>query len=132
MSAAAVPPMPFVVSHYDEADFKATSLRGYLLKRDLGVVAATGGRVTAHVVRAARPSEPGDLPGAHRHFADFQFFYVLQGWQRMAIAGQGEVTVRRNDSWLQPRELEHQVLEYSDDLEVLCISMPAEFETVES
>ncbi|MDB5556622.1 MAG: cupin [Rhizobium sp.] len=119
----------FVVSHFDEKDFKATSLRGYLQKRDLGVRDATGGMAIAHVVRAARPCEPGDLPGMHQHMADFQYFYVLKGWQRMLIDGHGEVTVRTNDGWLQPPAIKHQVLEYSDDLEVLCISMPAEFDT---
>ena len=119
----------FVVSHYDEKDFTPTSARGYLLKRDLGVREATGGMAIAHVVRAARPCDPEDLPGMHQHMADFQYFYVLKGWQRMAIEGHGEVTVRVNDGWLQPPAIKHQVLEYSDDLEVLCISMPAEFET---
>jgi mannose-6-phosphate isomerase-like protein (cupin superfamily) len=122
----------FVVSHYDEADFKATSERAYLLKRDLGVVQATDGMATVHVVRAGRPCEPEGLPGAHRHYADFQYFYVLKGWQRMTMEGEGEITVRENDGWLQPKGIEHEVLEYSDDLEVLCISMPASFETVET
>lgn len=125
-------PQDFVVSHYNEADFTPTSERAYLLKRDLGVLKATNGLAIAHVVRAARPCEPDTLPGAHRHHADFQFFYVLNGWQRMNIEGQGEVTVRRNDSWLQPPSIEHEVLDYSGDLEVLCISMPGEFETVET
>lgn len=129
MSAGAGKPQRFVVSHYDEKDFTAASPRAYLLKRDLGVREATGGLATVHVVRAARPCEPETLPGMHRHMADFQYFYVLKGWQRMLIEGHGEVTVRAHDGWLQPPAIEHQVLEYSDDLEVLCISLPADFET---
>jgi len=119
----------FVVSHFDDRDFMPTSARGYLLKRDLGVRDATNGMAIAHVVRAARPCDPGDLPGMHQHMAEFQYFYVLKGWQRMLIEGHGEVTVKANDGWLQPPAIKHQVLDYSDDLEVLCISMPAEFDT---
>ena len=64
-----------------------------------------------------------------KRLADFQYFYVLKGWQRMLVEGHGEVTVRAHDGWLQPPAIEHQVLDYSDDLEVLCFSMPAEFDT---
>lgn len=122
-------PQRFVVSHYDEKDFTATSPRAYLLKRDLGVREATNGMATVHVVRAGRPCEPDTLPGMHKHMADFQYFYVLKGWQRMLVEGHGAVTVRANDGWLQPPAIEHQVLDYSDDLEVLCISLPADFDT---
>jgi mannose-6-phosphate isomerase-like protein (cupin superfamily) len=128
-NAKTQPTQRFVVSHFDEKDFTATSPRAYLLKRDLGVREATNGMATVHVVRAARPCEPETLPGMHRHMADFQYFYVLKGWQRMLIEGQGEVMVRANEGWLQPPAIEHQVLAYSDDLEVLCVSLPADFET---
>ena len=128
-SAGATPGQRFVVSHYDEKDFTSTSPRAYLLKRDLGVREATGGLATVHVVRAVRPCEPETLPAMHKHLADFQYFYVRKGWQRMLVEGHGEVTVRAHDGWLQPPAIEHQVLDYSDDLEVLCFSMPAEFDT---
>lgn len=122
----------FVVSHYSEADFKPTGLRAYLDLRDLGVAKATNGIAVAHVVRAAKPWTVDGVPGPHRHKADFQFFYVLKGSQTMDVEGHGVVTVRAGDSWLQPPEIKHAVTHYSDDLEVLCLSMPAKFETVDA
>ena len=48
----------FSVVHGDEASFES-GLRGYFAYRDLGIKAATGGRVGAHVIRAVEGSEPG-------------------------------------------------------------------------
>ena len=41
----------------------------------------------------------------------------------------GEIRVEAGDSWYQPPGVKHELLEYSDDWEVIEITIPAEFET---
>jgi mannose-6-phosphate isomerase-like protein (cupin superfamily) len=119
----------FTVSHHDEQDFRS-GLRNYAKYRDLGISAATGGMVQAHVIRFVPPSRPEEVAKRHYHDVEFQMVYVLKGWLRSEFEGQGEVLLRAGACWIQPPRIKHTVLEYSDDCEVLEIIMPAEFETV--
>ena len=50
-----------------------------------------------------------------------------------ASAGQvgSQIKMRAGTAWLQPPRIEHTVLDYSDDCELLEIILPAEFDTVE-
>ncbi len=117
----------FHVSHADDTAFEG-GLRGYFEYRDLGMVAATGGKVRAHVIRPAGPCEkPGDL---HTHNLDFQMVYVLKGWARVHFDGVGEVRFEEGSCMYQEPGIEHRVLEYSDDYTVIEITIPADFETV--
>jgi hypothetical protein len=54
---------------------------------------------------------------------------MLKGWQTMWIEGHGVVTMREGSSWTQPPGILHEVLDYSDDREVVEIIMPAKFDT---
>ena len=102
-------------------------LRTYFEYRDLGSVEATEGRLLVHVIRATEPcSGPG---GYHSHDLEFQMNYVLRGWTRVEIEGVGEVRFEAGDSWHQDPGVAHEVLEFSDDFEVIEICMPADFPT---
>lgn len=104
-----------------------TGLRTYFQYRDLGIVEGTNGKVLAHVLRAVEPcSGPG---GYHSHDVEFQMNYVLRGWTRVEFEDVGEVRFEAGDSWYQKPNIKHEVLEFSDDFEVLEIVMPAEFAT---
>jgi quercetin dioxygenase-like cupin family protein len=102
-------------------------LRPHFAYRDLGIHAATEGKVLAQVIRARQPSDgPGD---EHTHSLDFQMVYVLKGWMRTQFEGVGERTLEAGDCMYQEPGINHRVLDYADDLEVLEITIPAEFET---
>ena len=88
---------------------------------------ATQGRVLAQVIKAAEPCK-GPM-GYHSHVLEFQMAYMLKGWARMYFEGVGEMRVEAGDAWYQPPGVKHELLEYSDDWEVIEITMPAEFET---
>jgi hypothetical protein len=120
----------FVVSHLNEADFKADGLRTYARYRDLGLAPATGGMVQAHVIRLTPPCTD-EVRKRHYHKVDLQMVYVLKGWMKNEFEGQGEQTMRAGSCWIQPSGIRHTVLDYSDDCEVLEIILPAEFDTVE-
>jgi cupin domain len=120
----------FVASHLDERDFKQ-GLRRYAKYRDLGIAAATGGLAQAHVIRLIPPCDPAEVSKRHFHDVEFQIVYVLKGWIKGEYAGAGVVTMREGSCWLQPPRIEHSVLDYSDDCELLEVIIPADFETVE-
>jgi mannose-6-phosphate isomerase-like protein (cupin superfamily) len=117
----------FSASRAKDSPFKP-GFRAYFQDRDLGLREATAGRFMAEVHRACAPCPPGGS-GTHLHKVDFQFNYVLKGWMRVHIDGQGELTFEAGDSWLQPPEIQHNVLGFSPDLEVLEIVSPGTFET---
>ena len=114
------------MSLHKSAEWK-TGLRTYFEYRDLGSVEATEGRLLVHVIRATEPcSGPG---GYHSHDLEFQMNYVLRGWTRVEFEDIGEVRFEAGDSWQQDPGTPHEVLEFSDDFEVIEICMPAEFPT---
>ena len=113
-------------SRLKDADWQS-GLRSYLEYRDLGINKATDGRVLAQVIRAKGPcSGPG---GYHSHTLDFQMNYLLKGWARFDFEGVGEMRVEAGDAWYQPPGVKHEVLDYSDDFQVIEITMPADFPT---
>jgi hypothetical protein len=124
------PKQRFVVSHHREEDFDA-GLRRYAKYRDLGIADATSGLVRAHVIRFVPPCDPKDVSKRHYHDVDFQMVYVLKGWIKTELAGQGAIVMKAGSAWIQPPRIEHVVLDYSDDCEVLEIVLPADFKTVE-
>lgn len=122
----AFPKGRFHVSRPENAAW-TRGLRGHFAYRDLGVSAATSGKVLAQVIKAAEPcAEPG---GTHRHALDFHMVYMLKGWARMKFEGVGEIRLEAGACWYQEPGIVHSVIEYSDDFEVLEITVPADFET---
>jgi quercetin dioxygenase-like cupin family protein len=123
------PTMKFSASHLKDAAFRDGGLRSFFAYRDLGIGAATGGRVQAHVIRAKAPHDGS--AGWHRHTLDFQMYYVLKGWVRFAYEGAGEVLAVAGSCVHQPPGIRHVELGHSDDLELLEITLPADFATEE-
>jgi hypothetical protein len=124
------PPQRFVVSHHRDEDFQG-GLRSYANYRDLGIADATNGMVRAHVIRFLPPCRPQEVSKRHYHDVDFQMVYVLKGWIKTELDGQGAIVMRAGSAWIQPPRIEHVVLDYSDDCEVLEVILPADFATVE-
>lgn len=125
------PAQRFAVSHLREEDFLINGLRNYAKYRDLGLNDATHGMVQAHVIRLIPPCRPEEVSKRHYHEVDFQMVYVLKGWMKTELEGQGAILMKEGSCWIQPNRIEHLVLDYSDDCEVLEIVLPADFKTVE-
>ena len=119
------------ISHHREEDFKADGLRAYASYRDLGIADASNGVARAHVIRFSGPCDPAEVSKLHFHDVDFQMVYVLKGWVKTYMEGQGETLMKEGSAWTQPPRVKHMILDYSDDAEVLEIILPAEFRTVE-
>jgi quercetin dioxygenase-like cupin family protein len=123
------PPQKFTVSHHREEDFDQ-GLRPYSAYRDLGLAAATGGMVQAHVIRMTKPFDESEVAVPHYHDVDFQMVYVLRGWFESEFEGEGRHRFHAGACWIQPPKIKHTVRGYSDDCELLEIVLPADFATV--
>jgi hypothetical protein len=119
------------ISHHREEDFRADGLRAYAHYRDLGFADATGGLAQAHVIRLIGPCDPAEVSKLHFHDVDFQMVYVLKGWVKTYMEGQGESLMEQGSAWIQPPRIKHLIMDYSDDVELLEVILPAEFKTVE-
>jgi quercetin dioxygenase-like cupin family protein len=118
----------FVVSHAGDARFER-GLRAFFEYRDLGIKDATEGRVEAHVIRAAPGGAFSGRP--HLHRTTFQLVYVLKGWIEFEYEGQGTVRLTAGSCVHQPPGIRHREIGHSDDVEMLEIAMPGDFETAE-
>jgi mannose-6-phosphate isomerase-like protein (cupin superfamily) len=125
------PKQRFVVSHHREDGFKADGLRAYAQYRDLGIAEGTHGLARAHVIRLIGPCDPKEVSKLHFHGVEFQMVYVLKGWVKTYLEGEGEIMMREGSCWTQPPRIKHLIRDYSDDCELLEVILPADFETVE-
>ncbi len=125
------PKQRVAISHYRDEDFKADGLRSYAHYRDLGVAEASHGLAQAHVIRLIGPCNPAEVSKLHFHDLEFQMVYVLKGWVKTYMEGQGETLMKQGSAWTQPPRIKHLILDYSDDVELLEVILPAEFKTVE-
>ncbi len=125
------PKQRIAISHYRDEDFVANGLRAYAHYRDLGIADASHGLAQAHVIRLIGPCNPADVSKLHFHDVEFQMVYVLKGWVKTYMEGQGETLMKQGSAWTQPPRVKHMILDYSDDVELLEVILPAEFKTVE-
>ena len=125
------PKQRIAISHHREEDFKADGLRTYAKYRDLGIADASHGLARAHVIRLMGPCNPAEVSKLHFHDVHFQMVYVLKGWVKTYMEGQGETLMQQGSAWTQPPRIKHLVMDYSDDVELLEVILPAEFKTVE-
>ena len=117
----------FTVSHFDPNGF-ATGLRSYARYRDLGMAEATAGAAVAHVIKFVPPCTD-EVRQWHTHDVQFQMIYVLKGWIITEMEGRKPEKMQVGSAWLQPPNIKHRIMDYSDDCEVLEIVLPADFET---
>jgi mannose-6-phosphate isomerase-like protein (cupin superfamily) len=125
------PKQRIAISHYRDEDFKADGLRTYARYRDLGIADASQGLARAHVIRLIGPCNPVEVSKLHFHDVEFQMVYVLKGWVKTYMEGQGETLMKAGSAWTQPPRIKHLIMDYSDDVELLEVILPAEFKTVE-
>jgi mannose-6-phosphate isomerase-like protein (cupin superfamily) len=125
------PKQRIAISHYRNEDFKADGLRAYAHYRDLGFADATSGLAQAHVIRLIEPCDPDEVSKLHYHDVEFQMIYVLKGWVKTYMEGQGETLMQQGSAWTQPPKIKHLIMDYSDEVELLEVILPAKFRTVE-
>ena len=83
------------------------------------------------MIRLIGPCNPEEVSKLHFHDVEFQMVYVLKGWVKTYMEGQGETLMQQGSAWTQPPRIKHLIMDYSDDVELLEVILPAEFRTVE-
>jgi quercetin dioxygenase-like cupin family protein len=118
-------------SHVKPADtvWRSDGLRDFFLYKDLGIEAATAGRVIAQLVKANHAPEKGT--GWHRHEAQFHIVYMTKGWARF-MYGDQETLVEAGDCVHQRPGIVHYLFDYSPDMEYLEIVAPADFTSLDA
>ena len=113
-----------IISHADGASYGKAGIRDQFVYRHFGVEEATGGKYGAHLIR----SGDGVSPIENHIHTDIDFLIVLvtKGWVTIWYEGRGEETLRAGSVHMLPPEIKHGVLDWSDDLEMLEITSPAE------
>jgi len=87
-----------------------------------------GGSVIASHIRIPNGGPVADK--VHYHTTSFQLVFCVQGWITLVFEDQGEpITLKAGDCVSQPPHIRHKVLETSNGLEVIEISMPADHVT---
>ena len=118
-----------MVQHDDESLFESGGLRDYFSYRDLGVTAASNGRINAQINRANfQLTEEGEL---HHHLLTHQINLVLKGNAFMKFEGVGEVKLIPGTSFYMPPKIKHSFVSCSENFMTMEICTPANFETVE-
>jgi quercetin dioxygenase-like cupin family protein len=104
-------------------------LRDFFLYRDLGIAAATGGRVIARMVKVNTDMPPEQSAGWHRHVAGWHMVPMTQCWAKFMY--EDKVTlVAAGDCVHQRLGIVHHLYDYSPDMEYLEVVGPADFGTV--
>ena len=118
----------FALAEMSDAAFTRDGPRADAEYRDLGLAAASGGRIGARHIRAIRPFDKET--GWHWHDMTGHFVFVIRGWITFRYAGrEGDVVVHTGGCLSQPGGVPHNVVARSDDLELIEINMPAQFGT---
>ena len=102
--------------------------RPFFKYRDLGLEAATSGRMRAyHNMSIAGMTEP---TGWHYHICEMQFVYVLKGKLIIEFEDGTVATFTAGDAFFVPGGVCHNEIYVSEDKEALEVSVPGKIETV--
>lgn len=125
-TAENIEPKPYALSKARDDNY-VDGRRSFLRYRELGVTAATGGKLRCQITEASEGlSEP---TGWHVHLCDAQFVYLLSGWVDLEFAGGDTVRLEAGDSMLIPGGTPHNETATSDTFELLEVSIPADMGT---
>ncbi|HTP97394.1 MAG TPA: cupin domain-containing protein [Burkholderiales bacterium] len=106
----------------------APGRRPFFKYRDLGLEAATGGRMRAYQNNSiAGMTQP---TGWHYHTCEMQFVYVLKGRLVIEFEDGTVATFTAGDSFFIPGGVRHNEIYVSEDKEALEVSVPGKIGTV--
>ena len=123
---AARGPIRLAVATADNSPY-VPGRRVFFKYRDLGVTAATDGRMRAQVMSAITGmTEP---TGWHTHQCEAQFIYILRGWLELEFEDGTRTRSVPGDAILIPGGMKHNEIATSDDVEILEVSVPGDMGT---
>ena len=110
----------FVHHDVDRAVWMPHQRRNGFESRELGIAAATNDLAGARVIRPLHEGKPQ----RSSHKGELLFIFVLQGELTLNCKGQ-DARLAARDSFVVPPDTEHELREYSKNLQLLEITVPA-------
>jgi|SRR5215213_8630108 len=115
----------FCRSEVEKAVWTPWRLQGFEA-RDTGIGAATAGVASVQVARPVNRQVTGQVTS---HTSDILFTFVLSGSVTLSGEGQGAHALTKGDAYVLPPHLKTALTDCSEDLQLLEVSLPAEFTT---
>lgn len=120
-----------LIVHPKETHFEDGGLRAQFVYREFGVDKATGGAYNAHLIRGVPGAKPPIAEHKHTEL-DFLFVYVLKGWIKFEYEDYGEHKLAAGACHMIPPGLPHSVTGWSEDVELIEITSPGKYKTIET
>lgn len=108
-----------------ESTWNAWRITGFEY-RNTGIDTATKGLASVIV---ARPLSVIMQQQLISHDADILFTFIMQGEMQLYGEGHKNYTLHKGDAYVIPPGLKYRIIDYSDDLELLEVSLPGYFKT---
>ena len=118
-----------VIARSEDDVFRSDGPRAFFAYSEVGVKEATGGKAAVHRVKTLREVRRGEGTGPHFHTVEFQLMHVLAGRALVNYEGRGPVEMIAGTTIFQPKGIRHDVLEVSEDYDMIVVELPASFET---
>ncbi len=115
------------ITHDGSDAFGAKGLRQFFDYRDLGIKDATDSEYNVYLVRA-KPDVKKST-GWHYHTCELQVVYCLKGWEDIALEDGRIVRLLPGSCLNIPPGYRHSEVAYSDDMEVMVMTKPAQIGT---
>lgn len=109
----------------DQNEWKPWRLSGFE-SREMGIDRATDGLAAATIIRRTKYFQPQQ----YQHKAEFVFIFVLQGQLSFRIDEQIIENLTNGDAFVLPENHLYSFTHSSDDLQLLEVSLPANFSTI--
>jgi mannose-6-phosphate isomerase-like protein (cupin superfamily) len=126
MSTDTIPKMTLSVATKANPNY-VKGRRDFFKYQELGVTAATHGRMRAQITSAengmAKPT------GWHYHQCEMQLVYMVKGWLDLEFEDR-VVRLHAGDTMMIPGGEKHNEIATSDSFELLEVSVPAQMDTV--
>ena len=114
----------FIRHEVAKAEWKPWRMSGFEA-RDIGIATATDGLAGVRVARSVGQSQPEFV----FHNADLLFMFLLNGSAELNCDQMDSELLTAGDSFIIPGVLKHSLSGCSEDIEILEVALPAEFNT---
>ena len=109
----------------NEATWKPWRINGFEY-RNTGINKSTKGIASVHVARAINTTT---IPQQISHDTNILFTFIMQGEMELVAEGHEPQRLQKGDAYVVPPHLKHQLSKISEDLELLEVALPGNFET---
>ena len=94
--------------------------------RETGINDSTKGIASVHV---ARPLTSNMNP-LISHDTDILFSFVMEGGMKLSAQGHHPINLKPGDAFVIPPDFKYQMTDFTNDLEILEVSLPGNFKTL--